>query len=592
MSIVSRAPGRDFLIRYVLCACSRRCSTYAPLSPQRAQNESSSSSGSVLNVELDHFYTSLLSGARRTEFIPPTGYAKEDCWKRMNDILESAKRDVESVRLGDMLIFANALLTRNQLTCMSERELVELVRYRFKHRRRFPNILTLIQYLRFMDKTNNRLTSLHAISLTLRVAPRIRLSEMIEILGLLLRNEALTMFPPEDVIDLVSSISQRLADSDELSSEMTELTTKHIVRLVESFFSFKLETLDDAVQTNLIEVVLLTMSGRNCAYPTVLKKMVDKGLDESISSRNRELIAKGIRDHQMSRWRYVESIFEDPEWSGKLFRLGDLTGVDFSRSEPVDKGETIFFGNTESPKGFTGRYTRVFPDLNGAPMYRRNNFNLYFSPYSNCWQISTDTETDSLRVAFISGTPDRVPLDDEGWNVFSRHKSCFTSTTMCLNNQGPSSVPPKISPARMTRSASTGFIESGGGDSAVVYSDEILDSWKEVCEEKSKLEDLEETVISLRNRISLLETLINASPPSTTISIEPSEPQPQPAIRNKEENVLRQFVGKLGSRLAKWLRPEMVPVYRHAFTFSEIRDKELRNEKLAETAKIVSRKFQ
>ena len=552
-------------------------------------DEPVASSSSGWHPKSDHVDMSIVYAARRREFVPPNGLRIDECWQRMNEMVLRGKLDSDGIRLGDFLIISNALISNGRLDCVSSRDLIELVHFRLKHRSRFPNILTMIHFLRLLNHTRGSILSLRAITLSLQVAPRLRVSELVEILALIVKTGALQQFSSDDVVDLLSTIHSRLRQCDKSDPAIVETDRKNIVRLLEYVYSsdFDITNLDDLKQTNLISLTLSLMDGRSCSYPNILSGMIDTGLHESLSMRNRSLIADGILKYQLRGWRYVESLFESEEWNVKLNQLGTDTGVDFSfSSHQSEPKETLVFGDASSFKGFTGKYERIYPDLNGGPIYRKidGHFYLFFSPSSSCWQVSTDTGRDSLRVAFIPGEPGDPPMDQEGWRVFSRKYSSFVPTNLKTTSGEFPSPQQRLSSPTPRRSMSSGLVEEDSlfpEPTSITSGEDILTSWDNVClvpQRTEKLDDLNTKLASIEDKIRSLESLFVGVGKITPIR---EEPKP-----------VRSLLTVVSERMNSWFAREVVTVVPDNSSFDEIRTRALREEKLEGTAKKISRQFE
>ncbi len=572
---------------------------HASLSNIPESSEPSSSSSASEDTTL----LRLVASARRMRFIAPDGLTESYCWSRMNDMVMSSRDESSEIRLGDLLIIVNSLISNKKLYPLSLSEVTDLVAIRVKARSRFPNILTLIHYLRFTNYAKCRPQRLDQITRTLAMAPSVKLSELVEVFTLILKSDVLESSSRFEVADLLSAIEHRVSILEENSTE-SEINRKNVVRLAEFFFNeYKLDGLDRQTRIALLELVSRFMKDRNCAYPQILSGMLELGLQEGISPDDARLIAEAVRDHQLTRWKYVEPLFSgNPEWEDKLSRLSERSGIDLSSPKRFPAADSLFFGpnlDYTSARGITGFYSRVSPDMNGGPVFKKGKFLLYFSSSSGCWEISTDPSREIFRVAFIPGTSSSVPLEAEGWRVFRRKTGSFADTNFKLLK--PDDVPtsteiPKNPPNTSIDTGLVGTVSEVMPDrlrdiEPTSSSESILADWEsaaEVSEAKdTKLEELEALVKVLQERLTALEERTVSAPISEKLkdAQRVSERSVQP--KTQEESSFSTICGSLLS----WLKPEMVQVKQKLLTFDEFREEKLRNERIDRTAKLVARKL-
>lgn len=583
---------------------SRFCSVAYDGIPQSG-SEPSTSSGAAGRVHvLDGFDVDLLEAARKRVFIPPRGSYLDECWARMNDIIESASGENKAFRIGDILLLANSLLLNDRLVCVSSSELVEVIQSRVRQRSRLPNVFTLIQYLRFLSATDARPFSVQALTLTVQLAPQIRISELIEIASLMTRSKWIHSASRHEVIDLLSVIADRLGSVDDTNA-FSESNHRNGERLVAYFFT---EFFDSADMTTprlrdaWLRLVINVMADRHCASAEALDKMIEIGLSlwETGYQDEAKYIATAIRDHQLSRAFIIKPLLRDEDRRIKLAELSNLTKVTLSVYRVTDM---IRFGpaGSDSSKGLTGLYRRVLPDLNGAPQYRKGSLFLYYSPSTSCWQISTDVTRDFGRIAFIPGSASEFPIAKQGWQVFSRAKYSFVDCSYDLvkftagdelsrtPGKGPKAVKSAPIGLKSSDTEPQDDQEPHVEQQAEDLVDSILDEWsstgqlpREADETNTKrLVELEQTVAELQAKLNSLEASLENKFVNDPI---PAASPAQAELGNSG------LISAIGSKLADMIRPELTQVGGPR-SFEATREEQLRQDRLAGQAKMISRKL-
>lgn len=573
---------------------------------QKSQSESSSSSGAQdCDHPIDLFVLDLLDAARKRVFIPPRGSHMDDCWTRINVVIESAVRGDETYRFGDILLFSNTLLTNDRLKSVSPIELLEMIQSRIHQRSRLPNVFTLIQYLRFLVSTGAKPVSVSALSLTVQLAHQIKVSELIEIASLITRSKWIHGSSKNDVIDLLSILADRISSADDVNA-YSDRNHKNGEQLVSYFFNEFFDAADmntPELRDAWLRLMVIVMADRHCASVGVLDKMIEIGLSlwETGYQDEARFIATAIRDHQLSRAFIIKSFLRDETRMRKLSALSNLTKVNLSFHRDADM---IRFGPTssDSSKGLTGLYRRVLPDINGAPQYRKGRFFLYHSSSSSCWQISTDVTRDFGRIAFISGSAAEIPFGKQGWQVFSRSKYSFVDCSYDVARFNPGDelsltsskdhIPVRSAPIGLTSGDSEpeDDREPQTAPKAGELVESFLNEWSAIEDVQkdaenpagNRLVELERMVTELEEKVSFLEASIECR--SVTVSGPATPSITQTELGNSG------LMRAIGSRLADMIRPELTQV-NVPRSFEAAREEDLRLDRLASKSRIISRKL-
>lgn len=562
--------GRSFRRLGPLGIPRRFCSTSHEVSTSSCDPPLSSGHFEGPSVVADDL---LLQAARRSTFVAPKGLNIEACWARMNSLLLDYLARSETARLGDIYLVANVLVGHNRITCMSRDDMVSRVQSTVRSRSRFPNVFTLLQYLRFLRSSATHPASLLVMTSTIQSSRQIKVSEVIEIVSQIARSSWVHSANKHELMDLLRCISDRVSHSRDIDA-FSEFNHSNSKQLVEFFFSSF--SIPPGTHDTWLQLMMSIMKDRHCASPAGLEGMVDMGLslirDDKLESAR--LVATAIRDHQLTRSKYLRHILADQMMKSKLMDLQTQTRIVLNPNELLD---SVRFGPGESLRGITGTYFRESPDVNGAPQYRKGNFVLSFSPCSNCWEIRSDS--DSKRRAFISGARDEVPVNQTGWQIYIKKLFDFSDSPYTLGRVTDDGVSRRITQPSSNVALETCIDQLEPVEEPIV--DEILQQWpvssRRETEEKlgARIADLEKLVAGLEDRMHLLEQSRAEERPEEKRDIREHS-------RPREGIVLR--------ALTRWLVPEVTRVDGPQ-SFESMRQQVLRNEKLEDKAKLISRKL-
>lgn len=539
--------------------------------------------------------------------MPPTGYTQEESFRQLNQMVQAEFQVSDSIRLGDLLLISNTLVGNDSLSVLTKEELVEFVIGKVRQRARLPNIFTLLQYLRFVNLSATKLQSLQAIVLTLERSPDVKVSELIELVNLMLTMRIPQTHPEGDVSELIAVIRDKLCvasarDPDGMSGKVKSNAN----RLSEYFFrSFVGDnSLVPHLRDELLVLIGDVMEGRNCASPEILRSLIELGFKykESREMDMAILTAQLVRDTQLPRWLSVRGLFSSyPEAADMLEDLSSYTGVSLlleAADEPVpaSSGETVSFSLRDTLSGKSRALDQLFVRLekthNSRPLYSsRAGFYLHFSNSTGCWQVGKSIERDLVRDAYIRSDSQGVPLGQSGWRVFSNGK--FVESKRVMESGKASRRRPGVFKSRKESIASesvavgvadsTAFpVESNNTDSniaarweqAISLCEEIKKSEPDELEkDDSKLKELELLVSDLKQRIDDLQSRIEKS------SVQPS------SLRKMADSLVA-AIDSLGERG----RADMIPsgIVR---TFDAHRKEYLDRVRLETQSKIVARKL-
>lgn len=583
--------------------CRRSCSSYY----EEGKLDSASSSSGHARLPETELFNNLIAASRRTRFVPPTGYTQEESFRQLNELLQAEQEVPESIRLGDLLLISNTLVCNDSLSVLTKEELVEFVIGKVRQRARLPNIFTLLQYLRFTNLSATKLQSLQAIVLTLERSPEVKVSELIELVNLLLAMRIPQTHPEGDVSELIAVIRNKLRvasarDPDALSGKVKS----NAYRLSEYFFrSFVGDTsLAPQLRDELLALIGDVMKGRNCASPEILRSLLELGMKYK-ESREKDmaiLTAQLVRDTQLPRWLSVRGLFSsDPEAASMLDDLSSYTGVSLlleAADQPIaaSSGETVSFSLRDTLSGKSRALDQLFVRLenshNSRPLYSsRTGFYLYFSSSTGCWQVGKNIERDLVRDAYIRTDPQDVPLGQTGWKVFSNGK--FVESKRVMESGKSSRRRPAVFKTRKESIASESValgvaepkaspVESNDSDSDMaarweqaISVCEAIKASEPVDQEKDdpRLKELESLVSDLKQRIDDLQSRIEKS------SVQPS------SLRKMADSLVAaiDYLGERG-------RADMIPSGKVP-DFDAYRKEYLDRVRLETQSKMVARKL-
>ena len=576
-------------------------------------NESSSSSSSARHDFDVSFDVDLIAAARRTRFIAPPGRSAQDCWDRIDELLHQEASREGSVRIGDLLVLTNAWLSNRVDSSLSSADLVALVQSRVGQRARLPNTFTLIQYLRFIQLSGSVPVSVPALALTVDILPQLKVSELIEIASLILREEFLSGCQEESILDLVRAVRERLDSTDDPES-VSEKNRANAMRFSERFFSdYKYFRISSELSRECVRLMLTVTRNRNCASAVSLESLTSMGI-EACESGDLEFgreICHHIRDHQLTRLFAVKSLFKSqPDFISRLRTLGDLTRTDLTPKESnmfrpksessIDRsllhvsGEKVMFGSHT--------YSRLAADVNGVPSFSNGLFSLYYAPCTGCWQIGPDPARQFVRTAFVQGEPGLVPLSATGWTVYSKRKCCYVPSEDVLERAAE-----RV--ARPARSVDIGLSAADvvpTDDTTTVANDlqeerndeatgTVMSKWSSLSRDgdkpSDKVSELEQAVADLQKQVDQLHRITSQpSHPSSSESMVGRAPPPprQESMVEKVRALGRSVTAAIDSL---GTGGEMVRVGLVSRSFEEARAEERTLARLGRQQKIIARKL-
>ena len=441
MSLISARRIHTYRIGTAVSTCRRRFASGAgaPL----ASNEPSTSSHQPVDVS-NHLDSSILSAARRVKFIAPTGFSLSECFERMNELLAQEANAASSVRLGDLLLVSNVLLSNGALSLLADWQLTNLVQSRVQLRPRLPNVFTLIQYLRYLVAAKAAPVSIPSLRRTMEHVPELKISELIEITSLMLR-AGIPLGDDRDVIDLLQVVSDRLLDESARDPESLSPKNKaNALRFTEWFFTQYSRTLSGPVNDELIRISLTIMRNRNCASVSILEAMIQFAM-EHVETKELEMaraLAESIKIDQLARWHTVKPLFmNNLTVAGNIDHISKFTGIPLVIGPPIVEsnqpvcedmsGDRLVFSlrDSASPnRPLDEVYVKQSSDWNGRPLYRSEKHSLYYSQMAGSWQVGSDPRRDFIRTAFIISSDPTPPIGIEGWQVYSPSKRSFVSS--------------------------------------------------------------------------------------------------------------------------------------------------------------------
>jgi hypothetical protein len=559
----------------------------------RTSDESSTSSVLEPIHQLD---TQLIEAARKTRFIPPSGFTTSACCQRADALLRSSPDDLG---LGDILLLSNFLIKHSTFPSSRLIELEEDIHKRTSNRFRLPNMFALLQYLRFYQRVGMRRSNLVLALNTLQKANEPKISELIEVTKLILdspgRDEAVMM----DIF-LALRTKFRVAGRSDPAS-LSPKNRANANRLTQSLFSKSIATVKGELENSLIHLSIEIMRNRNCASPEVLQSMIRFAI-HYVDSKDINMalaLAESIKNDQLSRWFSVEPLFEStPSLIEDLKTIEEFTNIDLdvhkhrssislpSSAKPHPSQESLVFSFLSKDLIFT----RINPGHNERPLYQSGSRFLYYSSAHACWQVGPDPKKELLREAYINSGSDTVPLEDKGWKLF--HKGEYLELARPVSH---SLRKRRESVKTLIKSVSNGVdVETAGPDddrplvdieTVAKWAEDTVDPLASMSDEKKDrlveslkiMEEISTSINELKDRMEEMEQKIGQISHKT---------DPSPTVLKRAMDSLVGAIDSLGPSPSSMVQTKPIVT-----GFDEMRKHHLAAIRLENQQKLVARKL-